>query len=427
MRLVLVNPYLGPVPGGIEKEVIALANEFVRQGDNTAIVTTPYEFPSGEMDPTLPKCYSLTTEVQVLRLQGAFRSHLWDFQSSYAPLIMAGLVRAVRRQRPEAVIFFNIGWPFTIGPAILRLRRQSLVLYRTAYHPPLWRELQRQHEGSNGQGQASKGTNLVHTDSKRSLGWWRRRMVVKTANLSHQLVAFSHCEKAQLMRDGGISEPRITVIYSGADVTQPPPDQVAGFRTRHGLVGKCLVGHVGRLGRYKGTDTLIQLLPALRAETGRDVVLLLVGRNLEPDFLGSLIQQSGVEEQVKFLGAVSEEELRLAYAASDLFALPSRYESFGLVFLEAWAQGVPVIGCATGGVPELIRHGENGYLLDHAGQVDKLRDYLIRLISNEDLRKQMGQKGQARVQAEFTWPQCARRFKELIQHLQEEQSASCKS
>ena len=400
MRIVLINPYLGPVPGGIEKELIALANEFVRQGDDVTIVTTPYQFPSGKADATQPQRYSLASGVRILRLRGGPRSRLRDFQPSNAPLFLPGLVGAVRKQRPEAVIFFNIGWPITAAPAILRLRNQSVVLYRTAYHPP---------------------------DPDRPLGRWRQRVIIRTADLSHRLVSFSYHEKAQLVRDGGIPDHKVVAIYSGADVTQPPADRVAAFRTRHGLEGKCVVGHVARLGRYKGTDKLIRLLPVLRAETGQDVVLLLVGRNLEPDLLGRLAQESGVEEQVRFLGAVSEEELRLAYAASDLFALPSLYESFGLVFLEAWAQGVPVIGCATGGVPELIHHGENGYLLDDAGQMDKLRDYLIRLISNAELRRQMGQKGQARVQAEFTWPQCARRFNGLIQRLQEEQLASCKS
>lgn len=400
LRIVLVDPYLGPVPGGIEKEVIHLATEFTRQEDVMTIVTTPYEFPEGWVDPARAPVYQLEPAMRVIRLKGHLRSRLRGFHPANSPLWLPGLARTVLQFKPDAAIFFNIGWPLTVLPALLALRHKTIVLYRTAYHA---------HDGSH------------------LLDPLRCRLQLGVTGLSHRLLTYSHFEKAQIIDQGGVPTEKIVPIYPGVEVIHPTQGEIAAFRSIHNLVAKVVVSHVARLSAFKGTDKLIRLLPALRAETGQDVVLLLVGRNLEPDLLASLARESGVEEQVRFLGAVSEEELRLAYAASDLFALPSRYESFGLVFLEAWAQSVPVIGCATGGVPELIRHGENGYLLDHAGQVDKLRDYLIRLISNEDLRKQMGQKGQARVQAEFTWPQCARRFKELIQHLQEEQLASCKS
>jgi len=400
MRIVLVNPYFGPVPGGLEKDVLQLANTLVHQGDVVAIVTTVYEFPAGRVNPSHPPTYELSPEVQIVRLEGRFRSRLRGFCPANPPLWLPGLARAVFQLEPDAVVFYNVGWPLTILPAMLALRRKTIVLYRTAYH--------------------------AYDDSHR-LDPLRRHLQLGVAGLSHRLVTYSHFEKTQIVEQGGVPAEKIVPVYPGVEVMHPIPEEVAAFRSTHDLIGKVVISHVARLSIFKGTDKLIQLLPVLRAETGQDVVLLLVGRNLEPDLLGSLVQECGVEQHVKFLGAVSEEELRLAYTVSDLFALPSQYESFGLVFLEAWAQGVPVIGCATGGVPELIHHGENGYLLEDAGQVAKLQQYAVQLIADENLRRQMGQKGQARVQAEFTWPQCARRFKELIQHLQEEQLALCKS
>lgn len=390
MNVVLVNPYFGPVPGGIEKEICQLAAEFIRQGDAVALVTTPYEFPAGWVDLSQPLTCELPTEVQVVRLEGRFRSRLRDFHPANPPLWLPGLTRTVQQLRPDAVIFFNIGWSLTVLPALLTLRRHTVVLYRTAYH----------------------AHNAGH-----ALDPLRSRLQLGVAGLSHRLLTYSHFEKTQIIEQGHVSADKIVPIYPGVEVMRPAQTEISTFRSKHDLVGKVVIAHVARLSAFKGTDKLIQLLPSVRRRTGRDVVLLLVGRNLEVDYLGGLARELGVEPYVRFTGPLPDRDLHLAYAASDVFALPSQYESFGFVFLEAMAHGVPVIGVRTGGVPEVIREGETGYILDSPDDLAGLVAHLARLVVDDGLRARLGERAQEWTRQQFSWSATAEAIRATVQEL----------
>ena len=391
MNWVMVNPHFGPVLGGIQKDMLSLAREFMSQGDQVAFVTTYDEFPGGRVDLSQPFTYELPSGIRIVRLEGYFRTHLRHFHPTNPPLWLPGLARAVLQFKPGAVIFFNIGWPLTILPALLTIRRHSTVLYQTAYHAPLERH---------------------------PLDPWRSRLQLGVTALSHQLIPHSYFEKRQIMRDGGIPEGKITVIYPGVGIWEFTPDEIQNFCFRYDLVGKVVISHVARLGAFKGTGTLIRALPHVRSRTDSDVVLLLVGRNMEKDYLDGLVHELGVLEHVRFTGPLSERDLHLAYAVSHIFALPSQYESFGFVFLEAMAHGVPVIGVRTGGVPEVIRDGETGFILDSWDDIRGLQKALEHLILDQSLRKEMGERARHSVQDRFIWHRAAAEFKELIARIQ---------
>lgn len=390
MKWVLVTPHLGPVLGGIQKDMLCLAREFICQGDQVAIVTTYDEFPEGRVDLDRPLTYELPPGLQVVRLEGRLRTHLRHFQPANPPLWLPGLARAVQRLTPDAVVFFNIGWPLTVLPTLLALRRHSIVIYQTAYHAPL---------------------------TQRHLDPWRSRLQLKVAGLSHHLIPHSYYEKQQIIRDGGILDGKITVVYPGVDVWNFQPGEIQDFRIGYSLVDKIVISHVARLGVFKGTDKLIRALPLVRQRTGRDVVLLLVGRNTEAEYLDGLVRELDVAAHVRLTGPVSERELHLAYAASDLFALPSQYESFGFVFLEAMAHEVPVVGVRTGGVPEVILDGETGFVLDSADDLENLADRLGQLAEDGALRAALGAQARRWTRERFNWTASAEAVKSVVRQV----------
>jgi glycosyltransferase involved in cell wall biosynthesis len=382
----MVVPDLGSVLGGIQKDMVCLAREFAGQGDQVEFVTTYNEFPEGRVDPCQPLTYKLPRGVRITRLAGRLRSRLRGFQPANPPLWLPWLSRTVLDARPDLVIFFNIGWPLTVLPALLAIRRHATVLYQTAYHAPLlWRPL----------------------DPARS------HLKLQVAALAHHLIPHSHFEKGQIVRDGGVAEDQITVVYPGVEVRSLEEGEIEAFRARYGLCDKVVVSHVARLSAFKGTDKLLRILPQVRAETGRDVVLLLVGRNTEGDSLGRVMSEVGIGTEVRFTGPVSERDLHLAYEVSDVFALPSEYESFGFVFLEAMSHGVPVIGVRTGGVPEVIRDGETGYVLDAADDLPALTARLAALIADDPLRGKMGVAARNWARTEFNWADSAAAVKRV--------------
>ncbi|MBM3157703.1 MAG: glycosyltransferase family 4 protein [Chloroflexi bacterium] len=390
MKWVMVNPHLGPVLGGIQKDMLCLAREFITQGDRVAFVTTYDEFPEGRVDLSRPLTYELPPGLEVVRLEGHFRSRLRGFHPANPPLWLPGLARAALQFKPDTVIFFNIGWPLTILPAIVALRRKTIVLYRTAYH--------------------------AH-DNSHPLDPLRRRLQLRVAGLSHRLLTYSCFEKTQIIQQGGVPPERIVPVYPGVDLVEPSGQQVAAFRSAHDLNGKVVTSHVARLSAFKGTDRLIRVLPEIRRRTGRDVVLLLVGRNVEEAYLVGLARELGCEAHVRFTGPLSERDLHLVYAASDIFALPSQYESFGFVFLEAMAHGVPAIGVRTGGVPEVIREGETGFILDSHEDIAALTDRLVCLVLDETLRSRLGAEAREWTRQQFNWSATANAVKQVVEEL----------
>ncbi len=167
--------------------------------------------------------------------------------------------------------------------------------------------------------------------------------------------------------------------------------------------------------RYKGMDTLVQALPRLLLRWP-DLQLAMVGSGDDREWLVNIARDSGVQRHVHFLSEVSYGELSACYAAAELFALPSRGEGFGFVYLEAMARGKPVIGGAHGGAPEVIQDGVTGYLVQH-GDTVQLATSIDALLSNPELARQMGERGRERVEKEFRFPVFAKAFKKILREL----------
>jgi phosphatidyl-myo-inositol dimannoside synthase len=167
--------------------------------------------------------------------------------------------------------------------------------------------------------------------------------------------------------------------------------------------------------RYKGMDTLITALPRLLPRWP-ELQLVAVGDGDDRVWLADLAEETGVERHVHFLSSLSYEELAACYAHCEMFALPSRGEGFGLVYLEAMASGKPVIGGAHGGAPEVIEDGKTGYLVPH-GDAAQLATAIETLLSDASLREGMGRRGKQRVENEFRFSVFAKSFRKILREL----------
>ncbi|MCF8563783.1 N-acetyl-alpha-D-glucosaminyl L-malate synthase BshA [Alicyclobacillus tolerans] len=127
--------------------------------------------------------------------------------------------------------------------------------------------------------------------------------------------------------------------------------------------------------------------------------LLFVGEGPELPAARTLVKEYRLDGRVRFLG--NQDEVAPLLAAADLFILPSEKESFGLVALEAMACSIPVVGSNAGGIPEVVIHGETGYLAD-VGNTEEMASYAIRLLSDPELYQRFAQAGRLRAQAHFS-------------------------
>src|ERR1700691_3987306 len=207
---------------------------------------------------------------------------------------------------------------------------------------------------------------------------------------------------------------RLTQLHPGVDAAAFRPDPAAreAIRERYRLADRRVVVCVSRLVRRKGQDTLLRAWPAVTKQVP-DAALLIVGAGPYGAALQRLSQRSGVTSSVHFTGPVPQVELPAHYAAGDVFSMPCRtrrggldVEGLGIVYLEASAAGLPVVGGDSGGAPDAILEGETGYVVG-GRDVPALSDRLVALLSNPEAARAMGEKGRAWVERDWSWDQTA--------------------
>jgi glycosyltransferase involved in cell wall biosynthesis len=174
----------------------------------------------------------------------------------------------------------------------------------------------------------------------------------------------------------------------------------ARFRSSHTIAGP-LVLTIGAAAFDKGTIHVVEAMQRLWA-AGSNATWVQIGPQLEHfrQFAAELAPQ--YKANTRILGFVDDHVRRDALAAADLLVMPSRTDSFGIAYLEAWCNDLPVIGARAGGVPEIVRDGENGLLVEF-GAVADLAEAIERLLGDRDLAKKLGQAGHKRVLRELTW------------------------
>lgn len=159
---------------------------------------------------------------------------------------------------------------------------------------------------------------------------------------------------------------RVRVVPNTVRADFAPGPKSQDVLDRHGLRGRTVLLTVGRIvaaERGKGHDRIIEALPEL-LETLPDLVYLIVGEGDDRPRLEALARQAGIERQVVFAGAVDDAKLPDYYRAADGFVMPSVQEGFGIVFLEAAASGLKVIGGNEDGTPDALADGACGQLID---------------------------------------------------------------
>jgi phosphatidylinositol alpha-1,6-mannosyltransferase len=211
---------------------------------------------------------------------------------------------------------------------------------------------------------------------------------------------------AELALGLGVAEERVTVTRYGTDPERFRPLDASLLRMRHGLGGRPVVLTIARLVPRKGIDSVLAALPAVRRAVP-DVVYVVAGEGPDRERLESIAQSEGVEDRVRFVGSIADEELPLWYSLGDVFAMPSRseppdVEGFGIVFLEAAACERPVVATRAGGIPDAVSDGISGLLVE-PGDRDGLAKALGDLLLDAPRRAELGRRARERVLAELTW------------------------
>jgi len=244
--------------------------------------------------------------------------------------------------------------------------------------------------------------------------------------LADRIVAATPAEMAQLQWLYQADTSKVVIIPPGVDTSRfypIPKDEAKEFIG----VPPCerMLLFVGRIEPLKGIDTLIKAIGLMRAE-GLFVCLAVIGGEPEVDpenssvemsRLNAMCEEAGVSDLVTFLGKRGQETLPYYYSAAEVVVVPSHYESFGMVALEAMSCGVPVVASQVGGLAFLVQDGVTGFTVPVDEPIE-LADRITRILCDSDLHDELGRHATI-VAKEYAWEKIAKRIISLYENLLE--------
>jgi len=387
MRLLHVTHQYPPAIGGSEKYIADLSEELVRRGHQVDVFTSrslDYHTWCNELGP-----YELRNGVNVYRFRSLKRGRLqWS-------MLHAGLQNywRARARRYEPLIFLG-GGPLCPGMFWRIWRdapRYDLVhLNCLVYGPVAYGYV-----AARARRVPVVVTPHAHPEQEVTYGIGHQRAVLKG---SDHVLAQTPAERAFLI-DLGVSESRVTTGGVGLRTEEYPAQDRSEARRRLGLPedGVVLL-FLGRKEDYKGFDLALEAYKALRPGHPR-LCLVAVGPGTQ--FSADLLARNPGLPGFLDLGSVPEETKLAALNACDCLLLPSIGEAFGIVFLEAWIMGKPVIAARVPAVATVIEDGRDGFLVAPGSSADLVR-CLARLVEDPDLGREMGARGRAKVLARYT-------------------------
>jgi len=234
-------------------------------------------------------------------------------------------------------------------------------------------------------------------------------------------IAISEPVRQHLLQDFRVAPERVRLIPNGADVAYfamlQDAEAVRAYRRRWQIPdAHRVIGGMGRLasGRVKGFDLLLAAAALVRQQVP-ELHVVVVGDGPRRPFLEVKAQRLGLQERVHFVGAT--DDVRLPLAAMEVFVFPSRWpEGFGLALIEAMACGRPVVATNRGAVPDIVRHGQDGWLVPPEDP-QALADGIVRLLRDPETARRMGDQAQARVRDVFSLDRMAAAVETVYQEL----------
>ncbi|MGD9145677.1 MAG: glycosyltransferase [Anaerolineae bacterium] len=244
-----------------------------------------------------------------------------------------------------------------------------------------------------------------------------------------RLIAATPLERAQMVWLYGADAAKIDVVPCGVDLNlfHPIPEdeakQILGLPLQ-----RCVILFVGRIEPLKGIDTLLRAIALLTPELPcwRDELsVIIVGGapgagieevNAELARLEALRAELCIEDLVTFQGAEDQDTLGYYYSAAEMVVMPSHYESFGMVALEAMACGTPVVASKVGGLAFSVQDGQTGFLVPD-GDAEAMAGKIRLLLEDRDLRQQMGRQA-VRWAQRYGWPAIARQLLDIYKRAQ---------
>jgi glycogen(starch) synthase len=386
MRVLMLSwEYPPVVVGGLGRHVHAIATQLAAQGHEVVVLCRQ---PSGSDAITHPTTDVVSEGVRLVRVAEdpahlVFERDLvaWTLAMGHA-MTRAGLA-LLRSWQPDVVHAHD--WLVT-HPAVALAEAFGVPLVATVHAT----------EAGRHSGWLSQTLNQqVH-----SVEWW-------LANRADSLITCSAAMRTEVAHLFEVDPAGITVLHNGIEPRRwrVRPAEVAEARAQYSPHGDPLLLFFGRLEWEKGVQDLLAALPRIR-RAHRGARLVVAGEGSHGAWLVEQARKHKVLRSVDFVGHLSDRALTAVLAAADAVVLPSKYEPFGIVALEAAAAGTPLVASTAGGLGEVVRDGDTG-LSFTPGDVDALGSAVRSVLSDRPAAVRRARAAKARLATDFDWASIA--------------------
>lgn len=374
MRILHLSWEYPPVVyGGLGRHVHALAETQAARGDDVVVITQSEQgYPQDEV----------VNGVRIIRIERDapfvhdWRSRFIEWTFGFNVAVARAGMALEREWRPDVVH----GHDWLVG--------QAAVLLCEARDLPFVLTVHATESGRMG--------GVLQSDQSRAIDSSEEWSVAH----ADALIVCSDYMRDEVVGLFGAPTDRVTVIPNGIDPADwvTTPGRVRSVRRR---LGRPLVVFAGRLESEKGVQTLVDAMPLLRRQVPDAHAVVIGTGGAEPD-LRARVRRRRLTEAVSFAGYVSEEELRATVAAADVAVVPSLYEPFGFVALEAMALGAPLVVARTGGLAEIVDDGRTGWQVV-PGDAAALAQTLAEVLTHPRIARERAAAARAELDARFGW------------------------
>jgi glycosyltransferase involved in cell wall biosynthesis len=403
VRVLHLSHAYPPAVGGSETVICEFSERLVRRGHDVCVVTTT------GYNTTAFRVPGERTMRAGQEWLGGVRVRRHRADARFAPRLRRAQSLAFRLRLPGNGALRTV-YDGPLAPGMLRdaAREPADVIGATAF--PLL-HMQFAVAAARARRVPSVLLGALHPDDH----WgFDRKPIRRAIGLADAYVAYTSFERDYVERLGMPAD-RIHVIPPGVEIGSVANGDGAALRMEVGVpVGVPLIGFIGQLGGHKGVDDLVAAMP-LVWKYEPDAYLLVAGATTP--YLATIeravrLLPARQRPRVRFLLDFDDDRKRDVLAALDIFASPSGYESFGLTFVEAWAAGLPVVGCRSGAIPAVVEHGSDGVLVDYRA-VPELAGALIELLDDSPFRRRIADAGRVKAANRYSWE----RSTELLESL----------
>jgi glycosyltransferase involved in cell wall biosynthesis len=373
MKILQVTPYFPPHVGGLEKCVYKISEQLVRKGHKVVVYTAnfpkskPLEIVEGMVVHRLPVFFRVFNAPVVLFLSYMLKERA-DVVHVHIPPVFGAL----------SSIFFA------------KINKKPVVL---TYHND------------------TIGHGLIERFVAKLYNTLENNLILKNVAI---ITVPSQAYKEKLV-GRGMEEDRIEVVNNGVDFrVRSKTSEIAHLQKKHKLSGKKIILFIGALETRKGVEYLIKAVPEIAKEIS-EVKILVVGDGKMKSKLQCLAHDLRVEDSILFTGYLPDEELGVLYDVADVFVLPSLYETFSLVILEAMTHGIPVVTTDIAGTRALVKSGHNGLAIEPRSP-KRLASAIVRVLLDDRFAKEIGEKGK-QTSIKYSWDRAASEMIQVYQRV----------